>query len=542
MPPLTLLPQTAFGALMAVVAVAVMYALRIGGALQASLRAAFAQTYEFPLGSREYTWLSKWLATQPAVQRSSAAALQLRGPAQGGYSPYSPGYSSYGRGGESESDEEQELTADGAARSALLLQAPGGDARRLRASAVPATWMLLRYRGATVLLTRGGGGGGGGGGGAALLQPAVDYHPSYTPPAPPEPPAATPSLQLTVLRHEGGEALVGALLDEARTAHAAAQRPQLRTLLPRGSSWQDSRGRPVAARELVLPPPAAGERSLMERLLADVARFHDSERWYTQRGIPYHRGYLLHGPPGCGKTMAAHAVATELRCTLALLDLGARGMDDDVMAALFEKLPPRCVVLIEHVDRMFDAARRRVAAPPAGGDGADVWGAGAGGAARGITFQGLLNVLDGVNSRPGCCVFYTARAHPGDLDAALVRPGRCDYLVELPRAQPAAGAALFRSFFARHPHHELPPAALDAAVAAFRAALARRDAAHAAARPAPGAPHPYSLRDVVSFVATRSPRQAVDEAALLGLDALEASLQQQPSPAAADDVYDGDAW
>jgi len=40
----------------------------------------------------------------------------------------------------------------------------------------------------------------------------------------------------------------------------------------------------------------------VEELLADCTRFLNSERWYAERGIPYRRGYLLHGPPGTGKT------------------------------------------------------------------------------------------------------------------------------------------------------------------------------------------------------------------------------------------------
>ena len=36
-----------------------------------------------------------------------------------------------------------------------------------------------------------------------------------------------------------------------------------------------------------------------------------------------------------------------------------------------------------------------------------------------------------------------------------MRPGRCDYTVELPAAQPEAAAQLFLSFFARHPLHQV---------------------------------------------------------------------------------------
>ena len=39
-----------------------------------------------------------------------------------------------------------------------------------------------------------------------------------------------------------------------------------------------------------------------EELLLDAQEFANNRQWYRQRGIPYRRGYLLHGEHGCGKT------------------------------------------------------------------------------------------------------------------------------------------------------------------------------------------------------------------------------------------------
>ena len=39
------------------------------------------------------------------------------------------------------------------------------------------------------------------------------------------------------------------------------------------------------------------------QLFQDVEWFLNNEEWYNQRGIPYKRGYILHGPPGTGKVL-----------------------------------------------------------------------------------------------------------------------------------------------------------------------------------------------------------------------------------------------
>jgi hypothetical protein len=40
----------------------------------------------------------------------------------------------------------------------------------------------------------------------------------------------------------------------------------------------------------------------VEEILQDMTLFwtEETNKWYTERGIPYHRGYLLFGSPGKG--------------------------------------------------------------------------------------------------------------------------------------------------------------------------------------------------------------------------------------------------
>jgi len=71
-------------------------------------------------------------------------------------------------------------------------------------------------------------------------------------------------------------------------------------------------------------------------------------------GIPYRRGYLLHGPPGSGKTSFIQALAGSLSYDICLLNLSERGLTDDKLFHLLSNAPERSFVLIEDIDAAFN--------------------------------------------------------------------------------------------------------------------------------------------------------------------------------------------
>jgi mitochondrial chaperone BCS1 len=174
------------------------------------------------------------------------------------------------------------------------------------------------------------------------------------------------------------------------------------------------------------------EEGLAERIHADITAFLDARTWYLDRGIPYRRGYLLHGPPGTGKSSFIQALAGALDFNIAMLNLAEAGLTDDRLTHLLSKVPPRTLVLLEDADAAF---RNRRQADADGYRGASV------------TFSGLLNALDGVASAEERLVFLTTN-HVERLDDALVRPGRVDLSVRLGEATPWQVERLWDRFYA----------------------------------------------------------------------------------------------
>jgi len=80
-------------------------------------------------------------------------------------------------------------------------------------------------------------------------------------------------------------------------------------------------------------------------LLRDTKTFLDprARAWYSNRGIPYRRGYLLYEQPGTGKSSLSLLIASCYDLEIYVLNIS--NVDGDSLGTLFTELPPRCVLL-----------------------------------------------------------------------------------------------------------------------------------------------------------------------------------------------------
>lgn len=170
------------------------------------------------------------------------------------------------------------------------------------------------------------------------------------------------------------------------------------------SSWNNAALRMARPIESVILP--TGE---MDRIQSDLERFWAGKEWYREMGIPYRRGWLFQGVPGSGKTSLVAALAGHYRRNIFILNLSTEGMDDGRLLSLVGAVTEGSIILLEDIDTAFHQR-----------DTND---------AKGITFSGLLNALDGVASPDGTVVIMTTN-HPEKLDPALIRPGRIDQVMD----------------------------------------------------------------------------------------------------------------
>ena len=163
---------------------------------------------------------------------------------------------------------------------------------------------------------------------------------------------------------------------------------------------------------------------------------------FEKFGMSPSRGVLFYGPPGCGKTLLAKAIANECQANFIsikgpeLLTMWF-GESEANVRDVFDKARQSapCVLFFDELDSIAIQRGNRI------GD--------AGGAADRVLNQ-LLTEMDGLSSKKTIFVIG-ATNRPDIIDPALLRPGRLDQLIYIPLPDESSRLQIFKACLRKSP-------------------------------------------------------------------------------------------
>jgi len=182
-----------------------------------------------------------------------------------------------------------------------------------------------------------------------------------------------------------------------------------------------------------------------KRDLQEMVRYPIEHRGLFERfGMQASRGVLFYGPPGCGKTLMAKAIANECGANFIsvkgpeLLNIYFGGSEANVRE-LFDKARAAspCILFFDEMDSI---ARAR----GSGGGSSET---------SDRVINQILSEIDGMGS--GKTLFIIgATNRPDILDPGIMRPGRLDQLIYIPLPDHVARVSIFKANLRKSPVDE----------------------------------------------------------------------------------------
>jgi transitional endoplasmic reticulum ATPase len=185
---------------------------------------------------------------------------------------------------------------------------------------------------------------------------------------------------------------------------------------------------PTAMREVYVEVPqvhwneVGGLKQVKQELMESVEWPLKKPEVFKKMGIKPPRGILLYGPPGCGKTLLARAVATESEANFISIkgpEVFSKwvGESEKAIREVFRKgrTAAPAIIFFDELDAIV---------PKRGLGYSDS------GASERVISQ-LLTEIDGIESLQNVLVM-AATNRPDILDPAVLRPGRFDRLIYVP--------------------------------------------------------------------------------------------------------------
>merc|ERR1712193_401463 len=208
-------------------------------------------------------------------------------------------------------------------------------------------------------------------------------------------------------------------------------------------------GNPSALREMTVEVPNVSWADIggLEKVKAEIRETIQYPLEYPEQyekfGMNPSKGILFYGPPGCGKTLLAKAVANECQANFIsikgpeLLTMWF-GESEANVREVFDKARQAapCVLFFDELDSIAKAR--------GGSTGGD-----AGGASDRIINK-VLTEMDGMGAKKNVFIIG-ATNRPDIIDPAVLRPGRLDQLMYIPLPDEGSRLSIFKANLRKSP-------------------------------------------------------------------------------------------